>query len=117
MKNGRQSCNPTALQVHTPATVTENVQEAVLPAASRVSHSTWVKPTANWLPDPGLQVTEVTPTLSVTLGDAHKTTAPVPLVAAALTLAGQLIVGAVSSAQRGMHDATVLHAKCARSTV
>jgi hypothetical protein len=38
------------------ATVTENVQEAVLPAASRVSHSTWVTPTANWLPDAALQL-------------------------------------------------------------
>ena len=64
------------------ATVTVNVEDALLFAASFAVHVTNVDPSAKALPDDGVQVTATGPlTASLAVGDVNVTTRPAALVA------------------------------------
>jgi hypothetical protein len=74
------------------ATVTVNRQLVLCATLSRALHCTVVGPTANSDPDGRVQETSIGATPPVVVGAAKVTTAPVSLVALALTLAGHAIV-------------------------
>ena len=79
----------------TPTTVTVNEHWAVFPDVSVVSYVTIVSPIGNVSPLPKLVIrfVEATPQLSEPTGAVNETIAPAALVATALILFGQEIVG------------------------
>jgi hypothetical protein len=79
------------------ATVIVNVATTVFPAASVAVQVTVVVPFAKNDPELGVQETLATPTLSVAVGAAYVTVAPVALVAWTSMFAGTVIFGASRS--------------------
>ena len=87
------------------ATVTTNVDKAVLPDGSVAVHVTVVAPSWKTDPDAGMHATLEEPELSVAFGGANVTVAPVPEVIVTVMSAGSPIEGFSLSLTTRLNDA------------